>query len=453
MLRVEVQNRPKPGEAWHYVHTLSVELVLSYPASCRVIDRGRASSAEWDLDSHIEDGTGPFGGALSWVTEELWSPDLVEADPALQLGDELHGGRPPGSHHAYASMEELCLLAARRAVACCQPVARMAAMQLPVGARFFAYAALLADPTGRVREMIDVCPNLFVLGACCAPDSTQAYTLIDGIQRGSKLSGLVDLVLEWACESFNSIGVRLERCRSPGLLVRRAPAMSPGDLLHLLHAPGLDINDLAGAGASAGSWIQTMVAWAGAARRIANLDRARTLGGFWSKHAVEINGREKSHIEIQELMDWLLGTGAAPPGRNTSPARVRHEIDEWHANVHREVHYPPETRLARGPVVSRSIHGIDQIVALESVGELVAEGHEMAHCVASLASEAIVGDVFLYRAVVANARVTLAIVGAAGRWSLREASGVANRRLSADEMAAIYRWLEVLPERSRVSAP
>jgi hypothetical protein len=122
---------------------------------------------------------------------------------------------------------------------------------------------------------------------------------------------------------------------------------------------------------------------------------------------------------------------------------VRRAIDEWHENLYRDVRHDPETPLAKGPAATREIVGI-HVAAIETVGQLVAEGNEMHHCVAAFADVAVSGDVFFYGGTLCGARVTISIAGANGHWWLREASSHANERLAADHIAVIHRWLEVL---------
>jgi hypothetical protein len=70
---------------------------------------------------------------------------------------------------------------------------------------------------------------------------------------------------------------------------------------------------------------------------------------------------------------------------------------------------------------------------------------DMKHCVASLSSWAIAGDVHVYRATALGVRATVAIERETHKWHLLEAAGRANEPLPPDHMTLIEQWVEALP--------
>ncbi len=440
-LKVEVQNDHAEGDAWSYRAMLTAEIALGYPALCTV--NGRSSN--WDLLAGDRFDDGPFKTAFWWVSHQLWDAELVETDDSTQIRTGESGwAEGPDHQQTNMLMNEICRRMAARAVTLCDQPARDAALRLPRDTRFFAYQAVLEDPSGRVEQMITVCPGLLVLAAAREPSNPWTRTLLDRVRRGHKLATLIAAVLPVATEHHRLIGSSVDLASSAVTLIKRAPVMSRTDLLHLLHAPGLDISDLSAAGLSSEAWFQTMVAWGHCARDIEDFLLAEFLGGFVSKHALEVQGMCVPGIFVEEIMDWLEGTGSTVPTRTASPQRVRRAIDDWHQNLHRQVRHDPETRLARAPMPSAAILGIE-VTAIETVRQLVDEGTEMRHCVASFADSAIEAEAFFYRATIAGARITVAIQRSEYGWALREASGVANRPLAPDEAMILERWVDALP--------
>jgi len=440
---VDACNGTRSGDPSHYAQALRLDLALGAPASCSVDGSSRKGSiysyAGWDLVSGNSYDDGPFKDAFWWLSYELWNPDLVDHHPSEFL-PALDGWRPQHDHNTHRRMEEICAFAAERAVRLCDPAAREVAMRVGTDARFFVYGALLADPSGRVRQMFDVCPGLLILGAACDPRGPRARDVIEGIRAGRKLADLIDLVLPAAIDAYCTTRTTCQLARSADALVRRAPLLSLDELLHLLHAPGLDLNDLPTVKVDVETWCDTMIEWSCHAGRITNRDRSVQLGGFFSKHALALEG---SRYAIEEILDWVERSGSPVPTRRSSPARVRRAVDEWHATLHLDLGYDMDTKLAQGPIAPHPVDGIDA-VAIQTVGQLVSEGLEMRHCVASGASLAVAGVMFFYRAEIDGARVTIAIVRSHGHWRLQEAAGFANRRLDDREMTTIERWMEAL---------
>ncbi|HEX4353401.1 MAG TPA: hypothetical protein VHZ95_10810 [Polyangiales bacterium] len=437
-----VDNGEEAGSAWAYRRALHVELSLEAPASCTIDGLARRVGVHahegWDLESGDPRDGGPFKDAYWWLSDQLWDANLTgctrsrSALAAHTSGETCH-----------AKLDEIFQQAARRAIEICDADARAVALRYPRDARFFVYAALIDDPTGRVRQMIDVCPNLLTLAAAC---DRNARDIIEGVRVGRKLGELLARAVQWAAR----------RCMTSAAtaFVRRLPLLALEELLDLLHAPGIDINDLPIEAEATKRWVNIMAAWARAARDVADREVAEKLGGFYSKHGLVARSLGFEVDAFGAIGDWLHHTGAPVPTRRSSPHQVIRAVELWHETLYRDVEYAPETPLAKAPVPDRSVAGIDA-TPLDTVGSLVAEGQAMRHCVAMSACHAVVGTQFIYSARIDDARVTIAVSGSPGNWRLVEAAGFANRQLEVHEQIAIERWLAALPKRiePRVASP
>jgi hypothetical protein len=195
-----------------------------------------------------------------------------------------------------------------------------------------------------------------------------------------------------------------------------------------------------------------MIEW-GHAARITELDQAAAeqLGGFFSRHGHVLNCFDELHTAAGEVLDWLTGPDAIVPGRRSAPQKVRRAIDEWHRSLRVELDFPPETPLARGPSAMKRIPGIE-VWPIETIGELVRESLEMRNCVASFAYAAVHGVTCFYRGRVDSTRITIAIEGTDAAWRLKEASGVANRKLDPEARILVLCWVRALRRQARTEA-
>jgi hypothetical protein len=419
-----------------------VELALRAPVGCTVNGMacgvGVHAHAGWDLESGDSRHGGPFKDVFWWISSELWDPDVVFCHSPSGLALAALG---PTDGHRHDELEKILEWAAQRAVELCDPDARAVARRYPRETRFFVYAALVDDPTGRVRQMLDVCPNLLTLTAACNRD---ADVILEAIRAGEKLGGILDLAVRSATRQYGRGGGEALN-PSAAALVRRIPPLPLDDLLDLLHAPGVDINDLPGRD-PLGAWAALMTIWSRAARGIPDHEAALRLGGFYSKHGLTADALFEVEA-VEAILDWLHYTGSAVPTRRSSPHRVKQAIERWHATLHDDVVYPPETPLAAAPMPVHPIAAIE-VTPIATVGALIAEGQAMHHCVAMSAPTAVAGQHYIYSATIEGARITLAVTGTPGCWRLAQAAGVANRCLNVYEQNIVERWLNALPTRA-----
>jgi hypothetical protein len=74
------------------------------------------------------------------------------------------------------------------------------------------------------------------------------------------------------------------------------------------------------------------------------------------------------------------------------------------------------------------------------VGDLIAEGREMRHCVASYVGAVLSGAVAIYSAMVDGERLTVELRARGGEWRIGQVAGATNRPPTAAEMLALRRW-------------
>jgi hypothetical protein len=330
-----------------------------------------------------------------------------------------------------AVCEQLGHLALERADRSAITVARM----LTRDVQFFAYSALLDDRNERVRQLVATCPALLSLASGLSPHVGEGAELLHGIRAGRKLNTLVAETLEVASQRFSA---------APGdqaiALLRCAPSMPLLDVMYMLSAPGIDINDLHASRRQRRSWFETMIEWGRLASQLGDRDRGIQLGSFISKYAVALG--ESQGTTLGEILDWVTRSGALVPTRSSSFERVRRDIDAWHASLY-EIECDPATPLARPPTTQRVVPEL-VIEPLLTVGDLVDEGRQMRHCVASFAPDAISGWISVFRATVCGTRVTVAVFRGCGGWGLMEASGFANTVLDAGSVGLLRFWAESL---------
>lgn len=431
-----VRSHHPDGHFWHCRARFEVEVGLGWPVTCVVNGRQRT----WSVTHRRSD---VLDELRWWALYQLWGTDLTDTEntwhPDWGLGDEPEHSRCARELAAIESLIADQVWRTRDQDA----AERVHGMDHATA--FFAYTALLDRALSqsperahnRVAQMITVCPNLFTLASVAPPRGHAQRSLVEGIQRGEKLASLVRTALE--------IPVAEGRVRPAPLasqamtLVRHLEVRSFDDLMAVLQAPGIDVNDLRAAGKRAHEWTQYMAEWGHRARMHSDLPVHR-LGGFFSRHALALYDVS---CMPEEVVDWV---GRAPfacvPNRSSSPCGVQEAIQRWHASLWTRADYPAETPLAPGPRQAK-VPGIEA-VQIETVGALVAEGSRMAHCVASLASTAVEGEYILYSAAVLRVPMTIAVCRAANVWTLLEASGFANRRPTIDQLAVISQWVEGL---------
>ena len=423
------------GHLWHREARFECEVRLGWPATCAVNGRPRA----WTVTHRRAD---VLDELRWWALYQLWDTELIETEDTWQL-DWGRGEDAPEYRRCVREIDAIELLISDHVWRTRDREASERVHGMDDDTAFFAYTALLdhehssSRACNRIAQMIAVCPNVFTLASVAAPSGHARREIVEGIQRGEKLASLIR----------NALAIPLAEGRT-GMplnsqavaLVHYLPLRSFDDLMSVLQAPGIDVNDLLVAGKRADDWTRYVAEWGHRAHRVVGQDQRRRLGGFFSRHGLELYD---ASCMPDEVIDWIeRATDVGAPDRSSSPRRVHAAIQHWHATLWTHTEYPAETCLAPGPKQVK-VSGIEA-VPIETVGALVAEGTRMAHCVASLAAAAVAGSYIVYSADVLDVSMTIALGLACNSWTLIEASGFANQRPTVDQLAVIWRWVEGL---------
>jgi len=417
------------GDFWHHTADFEIQLSLAAPVTCIVNGRART----WSVTQADAE---PLEELTWWTMSELWGSEPIEKDAsALLLGME-----EPARERAWRQIHDVRRLIAERARQDIDPRAVSLVERMDNRAAYWAYAALLDDTTGRIAQMIRICPNVFTLVAASSQTASQELTrVVRAVCDGAKLPEIVQQALAIGLGAYRPQGCARMLNRHANALVRGLPPLALDDLLLVLHAPGADINDLHAAGECGATWARFIAAWSRRARSLYDVPRTLRLGGFLSRHAVVLC--EQFHSP-DEILDWLARTRAPVPGRSTPPTHVLDQVNAWHHGLW-DLEFLDDTPLKPGPTTTKVIAGIEPEQLL-TVGALVAEGARMHHCVASLAAEAVGGESFIYRADVLGASITIDLRRCGDGWRVHEAAGFENRRPTLDEMCLIDSWVRVL---------
>lgn len=383
--------------------TFSIEVSLSNPVMCRVC--GRSSS--WRFDDEMPE---PLRELRVWVMRELWDAEGPQ-------------GEDPRQEIAYRRITEVARIVEERVGATIDRRAADLVDGLEPAAAFATYAALLADPTGRIAQAIDICPNLFALA-----HGTRAWSrVVRGVRCGRKLGPLIAYVLR---EHLGEI-----EARDQGL-VRHLPPLPAMQLIELLSAPGMCLDDLLAARDREG-WATFMIGWARRAKRIDDAFDAERLGAFFSRYAVELDDQLWS---CDEIVDALDAAGLRYPTRGSSCRAIVKRIDGWQQRTSLAA-LGPDTPMAPGP---RGAHeGVDA-TQLATLGALQLEGFEMGNCVAQLAIAALEGISFFYRASVRGTRATIEVRRAVAGWQLHQLALAENGEPSLDHNQLVHAWVATL---------
>jgi hypothetical protein len=421
-LIADIRGGGGPGDAWHYEQMLSVELRLRHPTVATFNGHWRALPLD---DNSTREGL--IEESCHWLYTELCSDDEPQAhfddDEALEFAEERQ------------QISRLGHLLAQLAFADADVDALRVACTLTEEVQFFVYSAMLTDGDGRIRQMVATCPALFSLASGLCPHVGPGASLIADIKAGRPLNDVIRGALE-------PVAQRIELNEHAVALVRRAPSLPLQHLRRILQAPGLDLNDLHACAGSRRRWFEVMSTWGQLAKRLREPQTRRSFGSFVSRNALPIAERG-AESTLTEILDWVTRGGGGGPTRATSLRRVLRDVEQWHSDLYSGVLVDPATPLAPPPKSARRVVGLT-LEPITTVGDLIREGAEMQHCVASLAGDAIAGWVSIYRAEVDGTRATVAVVRECGGWGLMEASGRANAPLGEERLGVLRCWVDSL---------
>ena len=370
---------------------------------------------------------------------------------------------------------------------CCRQVRRVA-RRFPDGATgWFVYEAVANDPTGRVLQMVEVCPGLLVLASGLRDMGRHqgCADILAAIEGGWKLGKILDLAVEAWWQGLLRTGRPGQGSARPGaerrrqrLRVRHAGVrVHPAALMHP-SLPGICREDIPHGPRQNALWYEAtsqavfrdqegeMHAGEGAAGRwplrvpVPNIrleglspEQLRGLGGFLSRHwlAERLQDPDSGRLDpraVGELADFLRETGRSP-GRQTDPNRLLEECDDWHAHAAWWSHarLPPDTPL-RTEGLDEWIAPGARVTPLRTVAELIHESETMYHCVASHAHLGATGEAQFFHACIHGNPVTVMTTQRNRPMQIVEARGQGNRPTTPEEDAVLSAWLEEMQSRA-----
>jgi hypothetical protein len=393
-----VTNDRAAGDPWQVEAATHIRLSLASPVSCT----RDGSSRAWDLLSGPAHDLGPFRDLVWWIEHHL--QDLESPAPTR-------------------AVIALCDLATRSAVASCDPETRALALRFAPASRFFVYAAVLNDTTGRVRQITNSCPALLIYASYFGVADARTKCLLAAIKDGRRMPHLLGIVAP-----DNTLA---------RTLLRRAPSsLEVTDLERISRAPGIDANDIPRSDDDAVlRWYRAMSRWGSVSSYVPDRSSATRMGGFFSRHGVADLGPES-------IVDWVVEGGGQPPCRRSSIAIVQRAVARWHASLH-DLTHDPSTSFPSPPRPSQVDHRLD-LRAIRSVGELLDEGRTMHHCVGAFTPQAIAGALVFFRGTIDDRRSTVCVERTGSGWHLREVAGFANERFSDPVIRIVEHWARQL---------
>jgi len=464
----------------------SLSLRLRAPTSLQVT--GSSESAfKWALHQGFRLNTGdPFAVA----TDEAY----VRMYPKRELADE--AARDTFKRVADEKAQEVMRqvfrelrLVAIDAAQACAPAERKAALRFPNHLRFWVYCRLVEDSSKRLLQLAAVCPGLLALVYAireATRDNSAAEMLLAEVVAGRKL----DSVLRDAAEYWASLVPKLRdekenpiwefaarRLCSPDaasfvarqrLLIRRAGPAVPATYVLLPPPHAFAPEDIPEGPRKNARWFRTVKSSRCLLADVRDLTQKQqaSFARFVSRNALAIWTRRRpefydehgvGHV-VGTVVDFIRATGRVPE-RTSSPERFFAEVDVWHAQMARlrdvadaaatlglDYSQLAALKFPESPL----LHWADRdagIVAIGTPQELIDEGREMHHCVASRMQDAASGTAYFFRAHIGMQRLTVELQRTVWGWVISEAVGKSNRTASDHERTVLNRWVSQLQAR------
>lgn len=344
--------------------------------------------------------------------------------------------------------------------ALCSPAALRASRGFP-GHRmmhWFVYESVANDSTGRVAQMVDVCPGLLIMarGLHDLAGEDPCLAILAAIRRGRKLGRVLDLAVDLWSQHISAPGHPFERLPAAAEVamqrqrIRRAGKLvNPGSLASPF-APGLAVEDIPTEPTQNARWFEVtshVYLWAlPAVEADGRAREGQRLGGFVSRHwrALDTHAkRNRSGLDtvLRELFDFMRHARRVP-NRSTDPARLLRECHHWHENAFWEQYagLPPGTVLDTAGLAGWTGHG-STITVLQTVGALIQESRTMRHCIAAYARRAAAGSVQISHASLRGKPLTVMTRRTGGGLHIIEAAGPCNRPPTPEEKELLALWI------------
>ncbi len=144
-----------------------------------------------------------------------------------------------------------------------------------------------------------------------------------------------------------------------------------------------------------------------------------------------------------ERLAYLLDDSlrmAGDLGQRLGPLRSVSELRRVHDELAERMNRRANEELASMVIPAPPVAGTDAIVPIASAAELLTEGREMHHCVASYIRRVAAGQVYVYR-VLAPERATLSLRSDRDGWELEQIKGPANAPVERETVQQVQAWL------------
>ncbi len=153
-------------------------------------------------------------------------------------------------------------------------------------------------------------------------------------------------------------------------------------------------------------------------------------------------GSDPTEAGLERLAYMLDDTVrmAGELGQRFGPMRSVTELRRLHDELAETLNRSESEELASMVIPPPPVAGTDAIVPLVSAAEILAEGREMHHCVASYIRRVAAGQVYVYR-VLAPERATLSLRSDRDNWELEQIHGPANAPVEHETLLRVQAWL------------
>jgi hypothetical protein len=352
--------------------------------------------------------------ALAWSLCGTQAQDRsAVTDFVSAVHEELAGSDGRDLELAEALVQRGVAAAVRRA----DPALRALACQFRPDRRYRVYRWMVRDPSRRIAQLAAVCPGALVV----------ALDLAHQVETWPAVDALMQAVVQG-----KSLGAVLEPVVARGghvALVRRASARLYAFCL-LRMGPGPFVTaDIPRQRNANAAWFKLMSS------------ASARMRPFVSCHAAELvaAARQRDWMPYQ-LVRWLDDCAAATgrrPGRRSRLAALLAQSEAWHEQQPR-----PDDELSPAQALPAWLPAPRPVTAVAmrsflTVGDLIAEGREMRHCLASHARLVVRGEAQACGLTIDGQRLTLELRD--GR--IHDLRGVANRAPSSRERALVATWL------------
>ena len=453
-------------------------------ASSRLTSDQRLADAWWAMDA----AAGPqqresiVSIALDWSRRSLDA--VVVREGNNRADDAVEDPRRVQVATWLASVAEVVRAAELAAIARCDEHALSLALQFLPELRFRIYARLVGDRSGRLAQLVSSCPGAWIFGLALLEQRDVSLSVRAGEQlfadviAGRSLDTALDAAIERQFTCASESRARYENASSDyvsdydrqviavhafdptelpqlrarqRLLIRRAGTRVSTVLLFQRPPMVVIPEDIPRTADENATWFRVMAGNEMVVTRWLLRDdtqaRRRSIAEFLSRHAQHFAGDE--HDRLDRLYAYAEYTGCWPT-RNSNPERVFEECAEWHLQLHvRELADSFDISESSVAGIRLPVPPIDPIHCgfssidlrpIDMAVELIREGQEMHHCVATRVNEAIDGTVFIFAGTVNRERVTIELIQKRGKWCLGDARRAHNHRPSETTIAMIEAW-------------